>query len=241
MAGFVDVHSHMAPSGDDGVKSCEEGLELVREAAARGTAVQYATPHVNRAHPWTADRERRTLAAIDAMRPRAARFGLDLRLGYELSPERSLLGADLRRFCMESLDACLIELPLPHIGARDLDLLEGACERMERQGLRPILAHPERCELVWDQPGIVRDYVARGWLVQVNASSLLGRHGEAERRSGWKLLRAGLCHLIGSDGHRAARPPYLDAVHGAVAEALGERTASALLCGEALEPLRQAA
>ena len=46
MSGFVDVHSHVVPSGDDGVQSVEEGLALCRAAAERGTAVLFATPHV---------------------------------------------------------------------------------------------------------------------------------------------------------------------------------------------------
>ena len=43
---FVDVHSHVIPSGDDGVASVAEGLALCREAATRGTEVLYGTPHV---------------------------------------------------------------------------------------------------------------------------------------------------------------------------------------------------
>ena len=45
MTGFVDTHSHMIPSGDDGVESVDEAVGLVAEAGHRGTAVQYATPH----------------------------------------------------------------------------------------------------------------------------------------------------------------------------------------------------
>ena len=53
MSGFVDTHSHMVPSGDDGVRSVDEAVELVSEAARRGTAVQYATPHAMRRFPAT--------------------------------------------------------------------------------------------------------------------------------------------------------------------------------------------
>jgi protein-tyrosine phosphatase len=213
MAGFVDVHSHMAPSGDDGVKSVEEGLELLRETAARGTAVQYVTPHVNRVHPWNPGRARGVEAALSSMRPHAAAFGLDLRLGYELSPERWLLHADPRDFRLERLDACLIELPLPHLGAADLRLLEAICERMEAAGLRPILAHPERCQRVQEDFEVARHLSQRGWLLQVNSSSILGAHREEDRTSGWRLLDEGLCDLIGSD----------------------------VLCGAALQPLAAAA
>jgi tyrosine-protein phosphatase YwqE len=35
---FVDCHSHVVPSGDDGAKSVQDGLELCDLAAASGAA-----------------------------------------------------------------------------------------------------------------------------------------------------------------------------------------------------------
>jgi len=37
--GFVDVHSHAVPSGDDGARSIEEAVELCGLARAGGTRV----------------------------------------------------------------------------------------------------------------------------------------------------------------------------------------------------------
>jgi tyrosine-protein phosphatase YwqE len=68
VTGFVDTHSHMVPSGDDGVRSVEEAVELVAEAGRRGTAVQYATPHAMARHPVTDELRRRVLAARDRIR-----------------------------------------------------------------------------------------------------------------------------------------------------------------------------
>ena len=46
MPAFVDCHSHVVPSGDDGAKTLAEGLRLCEIAAEAGTEVLYATPHV---------------------------------------------------------------------------------------------------------------------------------------------------------------------------------------------------
>src|SRR5436305_1894432 len=43
---FVDLHSHVVPSGDDGAQSMDEGAELCRAAARHGTRTLFATPHV---------------------------------------------------------------------------------------------------------------------------------------------------------------------------------------------------
>ena len=45
-ARFVDRHSHVVPSGDDGAKTLEDGLALCDLAADAGTAILFATPHV---------------------------------------------------------------------------------------------------------------------------------------------------------------------------------------------------
>src|SRR3954447_25239066 len=111
----------MIPSGDDGVRSVDEAVELVLEAASRGTAVQYATPHAMDRHPFTDERRRRVTAAREQVRARLE-DGVAFRVGGEMSPDPGLVEADPRLLSMEGLDACLLELPLPHTGPRDLDM-----------------------------------------------------------------------------------------------------------------------
>src|SRR5439155_25069260 len=50
---FVDVHSHILPGLDDGSRSLEESLEMLRLAAASGTTDIVASPHAN--HEFTFD------------------------------------------------------------------------------------------------------------------------------------------------------------------------------------------
>lgn len=226
---FWDVHSHVVPSGDDGAANVEEGLALCRDAAAHGTSVLFATPHVWPHLPLTLEREERVRAAHAEMAGPSADAGLDLRLGFELTPAPSLLEDDLRRYRLGDLDAVLMELPF----AGPLDLAERVAEEIEAAGLVPVLGHPERVEAVIQEPQRVRAYAERGWLVQVNASSLLGFHGEDPEETGWLLLEEGLVSVVASDGHRTARPPRLDAAHEAARARVGER-ADALFDGSNL-------
>lgn len=218
MSSFVDVHSHVVPSGDDGAASVEEGLELCRDAARHGTAVLYATPHVWPHRPLTREREEKIRSVHRDMAPVARRSGLDLRLGFELTPAPALLGEDLGRYRLGDLPAVLMELPFEG----PLALAERVSEEIERAGLTPVLAHPERAGAVIDDPGRAREYAERGWLLQVNASSLLGYHGSYAQETGWQLVEGGHADLVGSDGHRLARPPFLDAAYDAVRRRLGD-------------------
>jgi protein-tyrosine phosphatase len=223
---FVDCHSHVVPSGDDGASSIEDGLALCRSAAEHGTAVLFATPHVWPHYPLTRDREAGVRAAFERMRPRA---GLELRLGFELTPTRALLGEDPQRYVLEGTDRVLLEVDF--VGSADLAF--ALAEHVERSGLRPVIAHPERTEAVLDDRSVADDLAARGWALQVNASSLTGRHGPEIEELGWSLVEDGLASVVASDGHRTTRPAHLDEAYRLAAKRIGERALS-LFDGSAL-------
>jgi protein-tyrosine phosphatase len=213
---FVDIHSHVVPSGDDGVRSVAEGGELARDAFAHETRILYATPHVSPQLPLTEERERRVREAFRDVRDRA---GLELRLGYELTPMPSLLAEDPWRYCLEGLEHVLVEIPF--VGSADLFLEVG--EWIAAAGLTPIVAHPERTDAVLTNPGLADQVAERGWLLQVNASSLLGRHTPEMEQQGWRLVDDGLAALVASDGHRATRPMLLDGAYELARDRVGER------------------
>ena len=219
---FVDVHSHVVPSGDDGARSVEAGLELCHSAAEAGTTVLFATPHVWPILPLTREREESIRAAHAEMAPVAAGFGLDLQLGYELTPAESLLDEDPNRFRLGEIPAVLMEVPFHG----SLGLAERLAEHIEAAGLVPVIAHPERSEAALEDPGLVISMRERGWLLQVNATSIVGYHGTEIERAAWHLLDNGLADLVASDGHRRARPPHLDEAFRAVQARLGERAVS---------------
>jgi protein-tyrosine phosphatase len=229
---FVDVHSHVVPSGDDGAQSVEEGLELCRTAAEAGTSVLFATPHVWPMLPLTADREEVVQAAYDEMAPQAAAFGLDLQLGFELTPTARLLEDDPARYRLGRTAAVLMEVPFHG----SLSLAERLAEHVEAADLTPVIAHPERSEAVLDDPGLAAALHERGWLLQINASSVVGYHGPEVEASAWQLIDAGLADLVASDGHRRARPPHLDEAFRAVQARLGEGALS-LFDGRAIPEL----
>jgi protein-tyrosine phosphatase len=226
---FVDVHSHVVPSGDDGAPSLEAGLALCRSAADHGTRVLYATPHIWPILPLTPERGEAIRAAHAEMVPVAARFGLDLQLGYELTPAEELLEEDPNRFRLGEVPAVLMEVPFQG----SVKLAERLAEHIEAAGLVPVIAHPERSEAVLDEPGLATAMHERGWLLQVNATSVVGYHGTAIETAAWRLIESGAVDLVASDGHRTARPPHLDEAFRAVQARLGER-AVALFEGRAL-------
>lgn len=224
---FVDCHSHVVPSGDDGAATIKDGLALCRSAAQHGTQILFATPHVWPYLTLSDDREAEIRDAYERMRPHA---GLELRLGFELTPARPLLDEDPRRYVLEGTDRVLMEVPF----SGPADLLFALAEHVEEAGLRPVIAHPERTEAVLTQPSLADELADRGWTLQVNATSLLGRHGPEPEEVGWSLLERGIAGIVASDGHRTTRPPQLDEAYELAQRRLGERALS-LFDGSALD------
>jgi protein-tyrosine phosphatase len=222
----------VTPSGDDGVATVEEGAILCREAARRGTAILFATPHVWPHLPLTAERERQVrerFAELAALVESEARVDLDVRLGFELTPTRALVGEDLARYALDGTRHVLIEVPF----AGPVDVLWTLAEEAERQGLRPVIAHPERTETVMEDESVA-DALGERYLLQVNATSLLGRHGPTPAAIGWRLLEEGRAALVASDGHRLSRPPYLDEAYALGEARLGPERASSFFDGSPL-------
>jgi protein-tyrosine phosphatase len=223
---FVDCHTHVVPSGDDGAATIEDGLALCRTAAQHGTAVLFATPHVWPHLTLTPEREEEIREAFERMRGRAA---VELRLGYELTPARPLLEEDPHRYVLEGTDRVLMEVPF----TGPADIVFALAEHVEAAGLQPVIAHPERTEAILDEPSVAEELAARGWTLQVNATSLTGRHGEEPEALGWSLVEQGFARVVGSDGHRTTRPAHLDEAYRLARQRLGEE-ALALFDGSAL-------
>ena len=226
MGSFVDCHSHVVPSGDDGAATIADGVALCRGAAAHGTSILFATPHIWPHLTLTAEREAEIREAFARIRPQA---GLELRLGFELTPTRALLDDDPHRYVLEGTDCVLMEVPF----TGPADIVFALAEHTEAAGLRPVIAHPERTEAVLADPRLVRDLAERGWELQVNATSLLGRHGIEPEELGWQLIEDGLAGIVASDGHRTTRAPQLDEAYKLAERRLGER-ALALFDGTGL-------
>jgi protein-tyrosine phosphatase len=240
VAGFVDQHTHVIPSNDDGAPSIEEGLDLCRSMAAEGARVVYGTPHAHPPDSWfpiTEERIALVHACYAEMKPRCAEFGLELRLGWELAATGVLIG-DLRDYVLEETRAILLELPGPWFSFDDeVAVTRAQSDTIRAAGFQVVLAHPERSLGVQRRPELILELVEEGAFVCFNADSFVGGHGEACEGCGWRLLELGIGDFLGSDAHRPERPSRLLEAVEAIAKRHGEERALTLAQGAALERL----
>jgi protein-tyrosine phosphatase len=240
VAGFVDLHTHVIPSNDDGAPSIEDGLDLCRAMAAEGARVVYGTPHAHPPDSWfpiTEERIALVHASYAEMKPLCAEFGLDLRLGWELAATGVLIG-DLGDYVLEGTRAILLELPGPWFSFDDeVAVTRAQSDTIRAAGFHVVLAHPERSLGVQRRPELLLELVEEGAFVCFNADSFVGAHGKACEDCGWRLLELGIGDFIGSDAHRPERPSRLREAVEAIATRHGEERALRLAQGAALERL----
>ena len=73
--------------------------------------------------------------------------------------------------------------------------------RCVQEGFLPVIAHPERYPAVLDDPWIAKNWIDRGWGVQVNRDSLLGLFGEHRMACANFMMEKGWVTCIASDAH----------------------------------------
>jgi len=234
----IDLHSHLLPGIDDGVRTIAESLDLLRAAHEDGIARIAATPHVREDYPTTpAEMELRLAEVCGAAREAA--IPVEVLPGGELDLEFAarLDDADLRRFGLGGRPSLLL-LEFPYLGW-PLQLADLVFD-LQLRGFRIVLAHPERNVDVQHEPERLRPLVDSGVVVQLTAASLDGRLGGAPRAAAKRLIDSRLAHLLASDAHAPdVRSVGLSrareaAGDDAVARWLTEDVPAALLAGDAL-------
>jgi protein-tyrosine phosphatase len=227
---YVDLHCHLLPGLDDGAATMAATLAHAARLEAAGVSDVACTPHVKRLEFPRID-----LIRLERLRDEAQRLidgrGIGVRLhgGGELGHDDALLLApdELELIAQGPEHARWLLLECPFEGIEDD--FPAAAERLWDLGYDLLLAHPERAAPVRGADDRLLDLVDRGALLQVNATSLLGRHGTRARTVAQRLLGDGLVWCLASDGHPGTRDDTLDrGFEALVADGASERLAALL-------------
>jgi protein-tyrosine phosphatase len=245
----IDLHCHVLPGIDDGPATLEGSLALARVAAAAGTRILVATPHVSGRYRNDAATIARLVAelgerlAAEAVLT-AAGAPLELRAGAEvaLTVVAELEPAQLSRLTLGGGPWLLVEPPFATPAPNLEELLLELQREGRRVGRRVVLAHPERCPAFRRDPPMLARLVRAGMLTSVTASSLTGRFGEEARAFALTMAREDLLHNVASDAHDdVQRRPEIGvelerAGLGELTEWLTEDVPGAILAGAEIPP-----
>ena len=235
----IDLHCHVLPGIDDGPETIEESIAIARAAAATGTRLIVATPHVS----WRYQNDSATIARLtDELneRLRQEQIAVEIRPGAEIAMTRAadIEPDELTRLRIGDGPWLLLEPPFtPSVTG-----LDGVVGTLLSAGHRVVLAHPERCPGFHREPSTLESLVRAGALTSITAGSLVGRFGGEVRRFARMLVKRGLVHNVASDAHDTVRrPPGIaaaleEAGLGALADWLARSVPAAILGGEPIPP-----
>ena len=201
MTDLIDFHNHVLPAVDDGSKSLEMSLSMLRHAADQGitdvvNTVHYQHPKVETddiSYDRIFDETKKLQLSLDN-----ASIPITIHVGAEVFFLPNLMDlVDCKLATIGNGKYMLIEF-LPHYIPESQ---KKVLFNLKMAGITPIIAHPERYRDVQQNIDMVRDWLRAGCLIQIDAGSILGQLGYKAEATSHEILKLQLCQLIGSDAH----------------------------------------
>lgn len=194
----VDLHSHLIPGIDDGSKSMEESLLLLKGIEELGYQKVITTPHIMldsyRNTPKIINdglnslRDAATAEGIKIEIEAAAEYYLDDGF-YDLLQKDEILTVKGNYLLFET---SYVSKPM-HMEEMIFEILTA--------GYTPLLAHPERYRYIKDPKKEFARLKDLGVLFQVNLNSFGGHYGKSAKTNADLLSKHGLIDFLGSDIH----------------------------------------
>ncbi len=195
----ADMHSHLLPDLDDGLKTLDETVEYVQQLHNIGYRKLICTPHIiSDIYPNSpatilprlqqvqqAIKENNIGVEIEA----AAEYMVDLDFEESIRREDELLTFGSNYILIEMSFVA----PSPNIETVIFEL----CIR----GLQPIMAHPERYVYYHDSFDKYQRLIDMGCILQVNLLSLAGYYGGYPKKAAEKLIKNNMIQFAGTDMH----------------------------------------
>lgn len=214
---MTDFHTHLLPKIDDGSKSLDETLEMLRISAKKGIRRVIATPHFSANH-WSVEefikyRYKRYSQLKEVMTPDLPEIVLGAEVKYYEGISRL---NNLKDLCIENTKLLLLEMPIDKWSVFSLrELSEMSC----RSDITLVLAHVDRY-FGYQSMNTFESLSEQGILMQINAESFTSFFA---RSKALKMLKNGMVQFIGSDCHGSVkRPPNMDEAVMVIEKKLGK-------------------
>lgn len=226
----ADFHTHILPGIDDGSRSIEESVQLIRQERTQGVKNILLTPHYHPQQMCPNDFLIKRKQAIDSITDALAN-DVDIPL--------LIMGAEVY-FCpgmsqWEQLDQLtlgntkhiLIEMPAYKWTACIYDELASI---YKKRGITPILAHIERYFTPLHTKKLLQRLNELPILLQINTSFLLDKRTQ---NTAIRLIQDRKVHLFGSDCHGITwRPPTISQARDVLLNHTDSQTQDFLSCME---------
>jgi tyrosine-protein phosphatase YwqE len=196
----VDMHSHLLPGLDDGLKTLDQTMDFMQQLQQMGYQKLICTPHIlSDMHPNTPetilpklDLVRNELAKrnINMQVEAAAEYMIDLEFENLISSGKPLLSFGSKNYILIEM-SYLAQSPN----------FEKIIFNLQMKDLKPIFAHPERYTYFHGKFSQYERLIELGCLLQVNLLSLSGFYGKEVKNAADRLFKKNMVSFLGTDMH----------------------------------------
>ena len=188
-----DIHNHLLYGIDDGSKTFEDSVRLLKQMEKMGVSDIVFTPHYIIGTRYNCNNEEKR-KILETLR---SHTNINLYLGNEI-----FLDNDIAEYIEKDLISTinntkylLVEFPLN----KNLEYGIEMCSNLVKKGYIPIIAHPERYHYF-----LLKDLeylISIGCILQGNITSLIGKYGKSAKYNLILLLKKHMIYLMGTDTH----------------------------------------
>lgn len=197
---MFDIHNHLIYKFDDGPKSLDESLDMLRMAQDQGITDVFATSHFNEIIP--AEVENQYFEKLKILRNEAAgkNIAVHIHSGAELF-YHIFMDETIKQHRVATLAGLgqyvLMEFSLFIMATG----VEDVIFKLSMENIIPIIAHPARYPAIRENPEKSLDYIRYGALFQLNVGSILGDFGKDVQKVSMWMLEKRIVQFLGSDAH----------------------------------------
>ena len=197
---MTDIHNHLLFGIDDGSRSIEESVEVLRGMYEYGYRNVILTPHYIKDSNYSSN-VKNNYKLLKQLKDALYQNNIDIKLflGNEIYIDDDIY--DLLRakeiYSLNATEYLLIELPF----SGEYPNYEEIFKDLMSKGCKIILAHPERYLTIQKNFDIIYDLEKMGVYFQSNLDSLLGKYGEKAKITLKKLLKEKKVAFLATDIH----------------------------------------
>lgn len=223
---MVDIHTHILHNLDDGPKTVDDSICVIRALVDDGVTDIVATSHYFSSSTAMEEFAERSRKRIDELKEVIAekKIGVNVILGAEVHIDSLLLNNQtLKPLCFENTDNILLEIPPAFYKDEAFELID---KIVSYNRLKPIIAHVERYNYLKNEKALTL-LRQMGCIIQVDAQCLF--QCLKNRCFCIKMIKAGLIDVIASDCHDIKiRMPNLSKAYEIIEKKLGKETVEKL-------------
>ena len=205
----VDFHSHLLPGIDDGAKTIEDSVVLIKKMVNNGVRNFITTPHIlGSVWPNTPEIINEKLKLVHT---RLHEEGIDvqLRAAAEYMMDEKFVGFLQNRNLLPLKENYLL-VEMSYLSP-PFNLFEMIYE-IQTAGYEPVLAHPERYGFYHQDIKKYKKLKDHGCQFQLNLLSLTQHYGKSVNKTAIKLLKEGMIDFVGTDLHHSGHLGLMEKV-----------------------------